>query len=370
MKILFISKNLYNKNQGGERVSKRNFKLLDNIYGKNNIDIITFGLKYSREKNVKVLKSGQSKFISFINGLFQYIPPMKKSYKDEILKQIQNNNYDLVFLDSSCYGNILKEIYLINKDIKLITFFHNIEYIYHKELVKVSGFKYLPLVYASYFNEKNALKYSDKIICLNERDDTYLKSIYGEKADLLLPVSFQDQYKNRELSFRENEDIEFGLFVGSYFFANYEGIKWFKENVSDSINCKIKVVGKNMEKVKDELETSNLEIVGTVDDLSSYYNEATFVIAPIFSGSGMKVKIAEALMYGKTIFGTDEAFEGYNFDINKVGSKCNTAEEFIEEINQYLKTSKRKYNQKSREIFLRKYSFEKSINKFKEILNK
>jgi len=35
------------------------------------------------------------------------------------------------------------------------------------------------------------------------------------------------------------------------------------------------------------------------------------VILPIISGSGMKTKTAEALMYGKSIIGIKEAFEGY-----------------------------------------------------------
>lgn len=38
------------------------------------------------------------------------------------------------------------------------------------------------------------------------------------------------------------------------------------------------------------------------------------MVMPIFSGSGMKVKTAEALMYGKFLIGTKEAFEGYEID--------------------------------------------------------
>ena len=40
----------------------------------------------------------------------------------------------------------------------------------------------------------------------------------------------------------------------------------------------------------------------------------TSVIMPIFMGGGMKVKTAEALMNGKTIFGSKEAFEGYDLE--------------------------------------------------------
>lgn len=43
----------------------------------------------------------------------------------------------------------------------------------------------------------------------------------------------------------------------------------------------------------------------------------------------MKTKTAEALMYGKTIIGTKEAFEGYVLD-EKAMKLCSNAQEFID----------------------------------------
>ena len=43
----------------------------------------------------------------------------------------------------------------------------------------------------------------------------------------------------------------------------------------------------------------------------------------------MKTKVAEALMYGKRIIGTREAFSGYEFNAEEVGWLCNTKEEFV-----------------------------------------
>ena len=40
--------------------------------------------------------------------------------------------------------------------------------------------------------------------------------------------------------------------------------------------------------------------------------------SPIFYGSGMKTKVAEALMHGKRIIGTNNAFAGYDNDIKKI----------------------------------------------------
>ncbi len=218
---------------------------------------------------------------------------------------------------------------------------------------------------ASHYNEKLAIKYSDYCITLNPRDTKRLYEVYGGKSNLKLPITFEDKYsKNINNLLKEKDYI---LFVGSLFFANYHGIKWFVENVMPHINKKLLIVGKDFETKKSELERENVEVIGSVDDLTPYYLNASCMIMPIFEGAGMKVKTAEALMYGKTIYGTTEAFEGYEVEYNEVGGLCNTKEEFIEKINN---DKNEVFNEYSRKIFLEKYSFESSVNRMKEFLEK
>ena len=171
----------------------------------------------------------------------------------------------------------------------------------------------------------------------------------------------------------ENKEFKL-LFVGvGTFLPNIQGIEFFIKNVIPYINVKLEIVGKNTELNKEKWErlNSKVEVKGTVDSLDNYYNEANAVIAPIFIGGGMKVKTAEALSYGKTIFGTTEAFEGYEVDYSKVGGLCNTVEEFIEVINNYIEwwknNDKPTFNKYSYQIFKEKYSYEASLKSFKEI---
>ena len=94
--------------------------------------------------------------------------------------------------------------------------------------------------------------------------------------------------------------------------SNKKGIIWFAKNVAPFIDIDIYVIGSGFEKIKKEVEISkNVKVIGKVESLDEWYKEASFVIAPIFSGSGMKTKVAEALMYGKMVVGTKEAFSGY-----------------------------------------------------------
>jgi hypothetical protein len=59
-------------------------------------------------------------------------------------------------------------------------------------------------------------------------------------------------------------------------------------------------------------------------------------------------------MYGKTIFGTDEAFEGYD-KLEKTNWICNTANDFIQKINEYFAKEQSKINEYSRCVFINNY---------------
>lgn len=68
------------------------------------------------------------------------------------------------------------------------------------------------------------------------------------------------------------------------------------------IGLRICIVGHGVEEMRSRLERpGKVEVVGPVDGLDEWYLNARAVVAPIFDGSGMKTKIAEALMFGKRI---------------------------------------------------------------------
>ena len=124
------------------------------------------------------------------------------------------------------------------------------------------------------------------------------------------------------------------LFVGGSFYANLAGIAWFARNVAPALQFETLVVGSGMESERASLERAhNVRVIGLVDDLAPYYRDALAVIAPIFDGSGMKTKVAEALMHGKAIAGTSEAFTGYEA-CGEIGWRCDNAATFIAAIAQ------------------------------------
>lgn len=347
MKLLFVSKDYRNNIvDGGSIVIKRNLELLKEILGAANVDEF-----YINTKILNIKKAIKMLTLSSVG--------YEKKVLHRLITEIKKNQYDFIFVDNSLLGIYVKKIKKEFPQIKIVSFFHNIELNYFKEKVKVDGLiNVIALPYA-YHNEKLTIKYSNLVIVLNNRDNKFLKSIYKKDANLILPLTLKDKFNNKiinNLQSNCNNDLTY-IFVGSNFFANIEGITWFIENVSKNISGKLQIIGSGMEILKEKYgHYQNIEILGFVDDLSYYYINADFVIIPIFSGSGMKTKTTEALMYGKTIFGTTEAFEGFELDYDKVGALCNSKEEFIKSINDYINGPRSKFNQYSRDIFLKKYS--------------
>lgn len=362
-KLLYITMtDIFNINFGAAYTSNRNYKLLKKII---NTDILIFS-NNKLDANYLIPKA-KNKFETFyylILGRFGY----NKKNEKKILKIIENQGYDYIFLDSSLLGGLCKKIKKTFPKIKIITFFHNIEYNFQKERARIEGKVYYLLWFIGYLNEKKSVIYSDKKIVLNQRENRELEKIYSKTSEYIIPLSFEDKFEEKKL---ENSSKVNYLFLGANFYSNLEGVNWFIENVIENLEGKLYVVGKNFEHMKHKLEVNNqVKVIGTVEKTDDWYYKKNIIVSPIFSGAGMKTKIAEALMFGKYIVGTTEAFEGYDIDYNEIGGICNSKFEFIEKIRDVeKKIVNEKYNVKSREYFIKKYSWETTEKLFRKMFD-
>lgn len=361
MRGLLITKNFETKIlDGGQYINKRNKELLDACC--NELDVIEIeNLSYKNPlKKIKFMLKNKNFY------------GVSKENKKYIFEKISSKKYDLCFMSSSLIGCLVKDLKKTYPNLKVIVFFHNVEYIYYKQLAKQTGLYKLLLALFAKYNEILSVKWADNIISLNERDAQNILREYKRKIDLVIPTTFKDIYiyEKCKKEVYINSKVKKILFIGSDFYANFQGIEWFIKNVLPNLNNTVlNIIGKGTENWKQKIKKrDDLKIIGAVKDMRLYYQEADIIVLPIFLGSGMKTKTAEALMYGKYIFGTTEAFEGYDLEYDKVGGLCNNKEEFIFKINNHLKSINEKYNEYSRKIFLEKYCTDKYIEKMRKCL--
>ena len=365
MKIMFISHRVHDN-----VCSRIHYNALKRI---NNNDVLFVDL--APEMNY----SNNDDYVCF--GSFSLIEKMSWVFKkttwylsskriNEICDLITSRNVKVIFIDDSCLGILAKTIKKRYPDVRIITFYHDVVTYLYNQSVFNNGLKFkLIMREAGILGEMNAQKYSDVNLLLNQRDAKLYYKYYGKNPEGILPMGVEEpDLENKEAAeFIFNHDIKmkYILFVGAYYQPNLDGLRWYVDNVFKWINqdYKLVVIGRGLEKIAFEYENiNNIYIIGGVKELAPYYNNADIVIAPIFSGGGMKQKTAEAFAYGRTFIGTKESLQGYEDEIGLQDSgktivfSCDTAKEQIEALTQIKEENSYEYHKVLTDVYWNKYS--------------
>lgn len=282
------------------------------------------------------------------------------------------NQYDVVVLDFTKLDYVVKEI----PQNKILVKVHNVEYDYSRNDYKKNKTlnKWLIARFA-YKQEKTILERADCILALTENDKKRIIEIYGshlENKIVLNPVAVP---KRDEINKKKNSIFKL-LITGSLWYGeNADGVVWFVNNVFDKFqqNMELIVAGaKPSDSLKNELDKyENITLIDTPETMEPYFRNCDLFVAPIFSGAGMKVKVAEALSYGKPVIGTDHALLGYKIVDGENSFVANTADEFFNKIREINCMKEEKWNQiqhNAKELFETEYSFDVSARTWEEAI--
>lgn len=325
--------------------------------------------------NPFVVHSTANKYIAFFYKITLLLGIVRN--KEELILDEHQllDQKQLFFLSHSSFGFYARNLKRHYRKVKIFSFFHNVESDYNKQLLKKRFSFTLLYRYLVFLKmEKKLLENSDKVFVLNRRDSELLNQLYHYNSAILLPTTLLDRYNvNRTFIKQKSDEPLKLLFVGSLFPANEEAVYWLAENISPYINVQFNIVGLGMENLKEQISIfPNVNIVGEVsdDELDEYYYNSDIFISTVFSGGGMKTKIAEALMFGLPIIGTKESFQGYDFDYSQIGIRSDSSEEMISFIKNAQEDSAvlAYYSKNARNLYLQKYSYLSSENIMNDVL--
>ena len=342
-RLLFIGPDHGTAVGGREQLSRLHLRALSDLLGDRLETILLPRRPLSGAAAVRAVVSGR------IDGT-------DRVTEQSILAHIVDRAIDTVWLDGSNLGVLARAIKCRYPTVDVATFFHNVESrFFIGALRQRPGPRALGVVAATYFAERMAVRSSDRRVALNTRDSNLLHRLYGRAATDLLPMAIPCPAGSAGAESPAPVMGDYLLFVGSGFYANQAGILWFARHVAPHVSIPTLIVGRGLEMLGPALAASpNIELVGEVGDLGPYYRHATAVVAPIFDGSGMKTKVAEALMHGKRVVGTREAFVGYE-EIG-TGALCSTPEQFVSEINAMGAAPPLAFDPRLRELYEANYS--------------
>jgi glycosyltransferase involved in cell wall biosynthesis len=84
--------------------------------------------------------------------------------------------------------------------------------------------------------------------------------------------------------------------------------------------------------------SEGVEILGRLPDLTRAYEQASAVIAPLLKGSGIKIKILEAISFGRACITTSVGAEGLE-EFRPTLDVCDDADSFAAVAVRYLRRS-------------------------------
>lgn len=109
------------------------------------------------------------------------------------------------------------------------------------------------------------------------------------------------------------------LFVGSNTAPNIVGLDWFFREIWPLVraarpDARLDVAGSVARAMGPAPE--GVTMLGVVDDLGEHYSRAGIVISPLYTGSGLKIKLIEAMAAGKAVVGTRVTAQGVEQIVN------------------------------------------------------
>ena len=234
---------------------------------------------------------------------------------------ISENNYDFIIISYVYWHKLIGEIDKKNATLIVDTHDFLTSQYQHKRKFKLGNY---------FETEVNILNKFDEIFVISI-DEKFTFSQFIKKPIHVIAhgLPAKNTIKNKEI------DV---IYIASENEHNVAAVKWFFEKVYPQLakNIKITVVGKITKHVN---EYDNVTKIGFINDLDETYASAKIAICPMLSGTGLKIKVVEALSFGIPVVCNERGIDGL---LNKTRNGClvtNNDMEFANNITKLLENS-------------------------------
>jgi len=235
-----------------------------------------------------------------------------------------------------------------NSTAKVVMRAHNVEFEIWERVADTTSF--LPKKWYLRYLVKQLKKYEiaqlsqyDLLLAMTERDLAYFKQLAPIRQSLVTPIGLDlKDYKNALVASPPPYSISF---IGSLdWMPNQDGLKWFLENVWGIIHKKhpeltFHIAGRNTPQWVFDKAGNGVVVHGEVEDAKAFIQAHPITVVPLFSGSGMRVKILESMALGRVLLTTRIGLEGIDASHRKEVLIGDTVEEFISLLEECFSSS-------------------------------
>jgi glycosyltransferase involved in cell wall biosynthesis len=270
-------------------------------------------------------------------------------YELKLIEKLQTTEFDIIQLEGvfmAVYIPIIKKY----SKAKIILRSHNVEHqIWERHLV----------------NEKNAIKkwyltlqnnrlkkfeiasfkLVDAVVTITQEDEKII-SVLSPKTPCYTCLTGVNLQKYQHVLTPKNTNTVFH-FASMDWMPNVEAVDWllntvWTEVIKKTPNAQLVLAGKGMPERFKKLESSNIKIIDFVEDSEVFYNNFDIMLVPLWSGSGLRIKLVEGLAYGKAIITTSIGAEGIPYKVNEDILIADSSTEFSEAIITLLSQPEKK----------------------------
>ena len=277
---------------------------------KTKIEFIDIDLKINPTEAFKNLFSDESYHVKRF---------VSEAFRERLVKVLKKERYDVVQLEMIYMAPYIETIRKYSKA-TIVLRAHNVEHKIWERMAKKTFFFakrwYLYHLARTLRNfEMSVLNNVDGIAAITMTDASFFRRV---TATPVIDLPFGIDIDKFNPVFEVGDTPTFYHIGSMNWMPNEEGIKWFLKNVWDQVqeripNAKLYLAGRNMPKWLTKTKKKNVIVVGEVPDAHTFVNEHNIAIVPLFSGSGMRIKIIESMALGKTVITTLVGAEGIQY---------------------------------------------------------
>lgn len=322
--ILYITPWPPSFNNGGERHCYSNLislALLNDVsidYIGPPFDLSIFG---KNEKAFNKILSSKFTFKEKLHATFRQAATSLVSLFYEFIRNHDLSCYDLIFIESTRCGFVYKKIL---SDTNTICCVHNVEF----DFANYNGSNVLTQMNIKK-SEKLTVENCKKLLFMHESDKVRMQQVYDIQFESTSyeyhpSCSFLPLHPILPIDERNNTIVFSGSLDCRY---NEIGILKFIDTcwcqISD-IGYTLLITGRNPSRKLHEIVNSfeNIILMPNPLNIEKLIRECKLMILPDMSGTGMKLRVAEAISLGLPIVGTRNGLRGYK-DIGDYGYEVN-----------------------------------------------
>lgn len=281
-------------------------------------------------------------FNIFTGESYHIIRFIRRDFEEALVRILEEETFDIIQLESLYMVPYIEAIRK-HSNARVVLRTHNIEHLIWQRLASTCKSPlrkwYLNLLAERLRHYEHwAINRVDGIAAMTAEDELLLRETGARVPVMVAPVGVD--LSDYPISYTPEPHVVFHI-GAMVWMPNQEGVHWFLNEVWPAVvsqvpAARLKLAGKKMPDYIRKYASGAVEVNDFVPDGKAFIGTGGIMIVPLFSGSGMRVKIVEGMAMGKAIISTSVGAEGIGGEPGRDYLIADTAEAFVDQVVRLL----------------------------------